>query len=79
MKDLFDGLLINYIKTTDVKFDERIEEIEQKLKKSLNEEEHELLLDYANAHFDYIHSRSVENFKQGFWTGFEIRGDLMEY
>jgi hypothetical protein len=74
MKDL----LLNYIKTSDPEFEKRIDEIEEKLKEALNKEERKLLIEYANAHFDYIHNCSVDNFKQGFWTGFEIRGDLSE-
>ncbi|MCL2698534.1 MAG: hypothetical protein FWE74_10710 [Oscillospiraceae bacterium] len=74
MKDL----LLNYIKTSDPEFEKRIDEIEGKLKEALKKEERKLLIEYANAHFDYIHSHAVENFKHGFWTGFEIRGDLLE-
>ncbi|MDR2558104.1 MAG: hypothetical protein LBC86_00955 [Oscillospiraceae bacterium] len=79
MKDILEGLFIQYI---NVKADDdlmnRAEEIESKLKKSLNQEEKQLLIEYANIHFDSLYRQSMGKFRQGFWLGFEMMRELQE-
>jgi hypothetical protein len=79
MKDLIETPFINYINIkTDNDSNNHIEEIEHKLKETLNEEEKKLLLEYANLHFDFLYQQSIEKFKQGFWIGFEMMRELQE-
>ena len=80
MKESLDTLFIKYIKASnlDEDFKRRIKEIEEKLKKDLNHDELKLLIDYTDAYFNYIWTRSSEYFKQGFWIGCEMARELHE-
>ncbi|MCL2076990.1 MAG: hypothetical protein FWH08_01115 [Oscillospiraceae bacterium] len=53
-------------------------EIESELRKTLNEEEGEIFLDYIDAHHQYIIYCSMDFFKRGFWVGHEMMRELNE-
>ena len=80
MKDILEGVFANSIGTMGYtkEYENRVKEFEDKLWQVLNEEEKYVLLEYANAHFDFVYDCSIENFRRGFWLGFELMRELQE-
>ena len=80
MKDILERIFTQYINTSEnnKKYEHHIVELEEKLNKTLNEEERSILREYSDAHFDYVYNNSTENFRRGFWLGFELMRELAE-
>jgi hypothetical protein len=80
MEDIIKMLFSKYICTSKSENDFicRIEEIEEKLRKILNQEEMSLFIDYVDMNSQYLGFRSAQVFKQGFWVGCEIMREMGE-
>ncbi|MCL2697180.1 MAG: hypothetical protein FWE74_03755 [Oscillospiraceae bacterium] len=80
MKEILDELFIKAIRARkiDDSFMPRVRIIEKKLMETLDDKQRSLLIDYADAYNRFISRNTAENFKRGFWLGFEMMRELQE-